>query len=147
MMIHKRIRSEEYYLELFKPSGSPFSASLSSVPDEFKTYTVCFAAVTLDSCNIRYVPNIHRTYTLCLEAVTKKYVSIEHIPEPIRTYEFYKIMLERHPRMFRVEDEQYQTFGMVCFAMDHDSIMNYPYINWEILTIDEQEYIKLQYGK
>ena len=86
--------NKEYqkWLEVVEENGM----ELESVPEEFKTQEMCFAAVEERGFALKWVPEELKTFELCNIAVTNDFTgnALRYVPEEFKTFEMCDISVK-----------------------------------------------------
>lgn len=75
------------YISLVKINGK----MLEAVPEQFKDYDLCLAAVNKNGAALRYVPTQLRDYDICMAAVRNTGYAFRDIPEVFQTIKFAEV--------------------------------------------------------
>ena len=89
------------------------------IPDRFKDWNMCEAAIRYDGSYLRMVPEKLKTPELCRKAIHTRAYAIRHIPESIKTPELYRELVAENPRNLHGVPEEDRTYELCKTAFDN----------------------------
>ena len=89
------------------------------IPDRFKDWNMCEAAIRYDGSYLRMVPEKLKTPELCRKAIHHSAYAIRHIPESMKTPELYRELVAENPRNLHGVPEEDRTYELCKTAFDN----------------------------
>jgi hypothetical protein len=108
---------------------------------------LCLAAVTNDGWALECVPGRFKDYNLCLVAVANSGWALQIIPAYLIDYALCLAVVRNNGWALAYAPDKFKTLELICITIDNSPDFDIKRrINWELLTADDQDYLKLKYG-
>lgn len=114
-LIPCELRDRDMCLRAIKKDG----AAIRDVPEDVKTYEMCYLAIQENGKELDMVPLQFRDEKMCLAAVSDDGVAILAVSEALRTEELWRIALRTRPEFITSMPNRFRTQELYVYLCRH----------------------------